>query len=91
MEDEHKETAACLRGGPVMTPPRPDDLDLAIRSGAIAALRKRAHAIRKRAADGITVVDGPPMTIIKTSEAAHAFKIAADLDQIANALDGGAS
>ena len=40
-----------------MNAPRPDNLDLAITSGAIVALRKRAAAIRKRAASGVTVID----------------------------------
>lgn len=69
----------------------PDDLKLAIASGAIAALRKVAQRLRREAVAGITVVDGPPMTIIKTSEAAHAFKIASDFDGIADHLGGGES
>jgi hypothetical protein len=55
------------------------------------ALRKRAAAIRSRAASGVTVID-VPFTIVKTSEDAHAFKIASDLDRVADDLenDGGA-
>jgi hypothetical protein len=52
-----------------MDAPCPDNLDLAITSGAIVALRKRAAAIRKRAASGVTVIDSP-FVVVKTSEAA---------------------
>lgn len=52
-----------------MNAPRPDNLDLAITSGANVALRKRAAAIRKRAASGVTVIDSP-FVVVKTSEAA---------------------
>ena len=48
---------------------RSDDLDVAITSGAIVALRKRAAAIRKRAASGVTVINSP-FVVVKTSEAA---------------------
>jgi hypothetical protein len=66
-----------------------DLLERAITSGAIIALRKRAALIRQRAAGGVTIVGGPPMTIVKTSESAHAFKIATDLDAIADDLESG--
>jgi len=65
------------------------DLQRAITSGAISALRKRAAAIRKHAASGVTMIAGPPMTIVKASEAAHALKIAADLNAIADHLEEG--
>jgi hypothetical protein len=68
---------------------RPADLDLAFSSGAIAALRKRAAAIRKRAVAGVTVVDGRGSpVVIKSSEAAHLLDIARDLDAIADDLEG---
>jgi len=53
-----------------MIAPRPDDLDIAVTSGAVTALRKLAARLRRRAAPSITVLDGPPMTIVRTSEAA---------------------
>jgi hypothetical protein len=71
-----------------LTAARPDDFDLAATSGAVKTLRRRAAAIRKRASSGVTVIDGPPMTIVKTSEATHAFRVAADLDAIADRLAG---
>jgi hypothetical protein len=45
--------------------------------------------MRKRAAAGVTVIDGPPMTIVKTSEAARGLKIGADCDAIADDLEAG--
>jgi hypothetical protein len=67
---------------------RPEDLDLAFTSGAISALRKHAASIRRRAAGGVTVID-VAFVVVRTSEAAHAFKIAADLDRIADDLERG--
>jgi hypothetical protein len=66
---------------------RPDALSLAITSGAITALRKRAKAIRDRAVKtGVSIIDSP-FVVIRTSESAHALKIAADLDRIADDLE----
>lgn len=58
-----------------------------IASGVIAALRNRAASIRKRAADGVTVLDRHPVVVIKTSESAHAYHVAKDWDEIANTLE----
>ncbi len=65
-----------------------DPLESAIRASAVRALRRRAEAVRKGAADGVTVLDGyaPPVLSV-TSEAATAFKIAKDWDQIAAELE----
>jgi hypothetical protein len=64
------------------------DLERAVTSGAIIALRKRAAAIRRRAASGVTVIDRP-FTITNSSESAQTLKIAADRDAIAADLEGG--
>jgi hypothetical protein len=45
-----------------------DDFDIAIRSGAICALRPHAASIRKRAALDVTIIH-VRFTVIKTSEA----------------------
>jgi len=69
----------------------PDGLDSATISGAIAALERRAAALRTKAALGISVVDSEhgPATIV-TSEAAAALRLADDLDEIVNDLREGA-
>jgi hypothetical protein len=59
-----------------MTEPRPDAFSIAITSGAISALRKRAQAARDRASTA------------RASEAAVARRIALALDQIADDLEG---
>lgn len=69
-----------------MTVPRPPDLDLAITSGAISALRRRAAALRKRASGGVSVLDRRPVVLVVASESAHLFKIARQLDAIADSL-----
>jgi len=65
-----------------------DPLETAIAAGAVRALRQHAEAIRKRAADGVTALDGyRPLVLVIESKAAHAFKIARDWDSIAAALE----
>jgi hypothetical protein len=59
------------------TPTSTRALDRAILAGAVSALRKLSDTIRRRAASGGGVL-GRPLTIIKTSESAHAFRIARD-------------
>ena len=67
-----------------------DELDIATISGAIAALEKRAAALREQAALGISVVVGEhgPTTII-SSEAAAALRLADDFEEIAHDLRQG--
>lgn len=58
----------------------------------VAGLRARARSIRDSAIEsGVTVIDGPPMTIIRTSEATQRLQIARDLEDLANSLEGGRS
>lgn len=69
-----------------MNAPRQSAIESAILKGAVSALRQRAAAIRASAVrDGVTVVE-VPFTIIRTSEAACALKIAASLDCLADDL-----
>jgi hypothetical protein len=49
-----------------------DPLEAAIAAGAVAALRRRAEAIRARASANITILDRPPVRIV-TSESATNF------------------
>ena len=66
----------------------PDDLESAIRAGAIAALRKRADVQRQKAEVGITVVEhGGELVNVVASEARHALKIATGLENIAAELE----
>jgi hypothetical protein len=67
-----------------------DALEADILAGAVRALRRRAALLRKKAASGVTVVDGyrRPVLIV-TSESAHAFKIAKSFDEIAADLEAG--
>jgi hypothetical protein len=62
-----------------------DRLEAAIAAGAVAALRRRAEAIRARASVGVTILDRPPVRIL-TSESATALRIAKDFDRIADVL-----
>jgi hypothetical protein len=67
-----------------------DPLEQAIADGVARALRRRAAALRLLATDGVVVLDGPTAVVIVTSEARHAFNVAADLAEIADDLEGGA-
>jgi len=71
-----------MTGAPV------DPLESAVLAGAVRALRRRAEAIRKRAAPGVTRLDRPPVVIV-TSESATSYKIAKDFDAIADAIESG--
>ncbi len=76
-----------------MTVARPlDPLEAAVRAGAINALRRRAEAIRKLAAPGISALDGyRPAVVVITSESATALKIARSWDAIAAKLEAEAA
>jgi hypothetical protein len=63
-----------------------DPFEAAIAEAAIRALRRRANAIRQRAAPGVTVLDRRPPVRILTSESATALRIAKDFDRIADVL-----
>jgi hypothetical protein len=64
-----------------------DTLEVAVKTGAIRALRTRSALQREKAALGITIgVEKYPNVRIVTSEAAAALRIASDLDAIANEL-----
>jgi hypothetical protein len=67
-----------------------DPLEAAIAEAAIRALRRRANAIRQRAAPGVTRLDRPPVVIV-TSESAHALRIARDFEAIADSLESEAT
>jgi hypothetical protein len=67
-----------------------DPFESAMLSGAIRALRRRANAIRQRAAPGVTRLDRPPVVIV-TSESAHALRIAKDFEAIADSLESEAT
>jgi hypothetical protein len=70
-----------MTGAPV------DPLELAISVAVTRALRRRAEAIRKRAAP-VVVLDGyRPAVRILESKAAHLHRIARDLDAIAAELE----
>jgi hypothetical protein len=71
---------AIMTGAPV------DPLEDAIAAGAVAALRRRAAAIRVRASVGVTVLDRRPPVRIVSSESATALRIAKDFDRIADDL-----
>jgi hypothetical protein len=68
-------------------PEKIDELEIAIVGGAIAALNRRAAALRAKASVGTTVVDSEhgPATIV-SSEAAEALKLSSDFQEIANDL-----
>ena len=70
-----------------MTSPRPDAFSIAITSGAIRALRRVAARLRQRAAPGVTIPDRHPDVTIVNSKSAHLFRIARDLDAIADDLE----
>jgi hypothetical protein len=64
-----------------------DPFEAAIAEAAISALRRRAEAIRQRAAP-VVVLDGyRPAVRILESKAAHLHRIARDLDAIAAELE----
>jgi hypothetical protein len=67
-----------------------DPFEAAIAEAAIRALRRRANAIRQRAAPGVTRLDRPPVVII-TSESATALRIAKDFEAIADSLEAEAT
>ncbi len=60
------------------------DLKRAFIAGAISALRRRAEALRARAALGKTVTNAG--VVIIASEAAHALRIARDWETLADEL-----
>jgi hypothetical protein len=64
-----------------------DPLEAAIRAAAARALRRRADAIRKRAAVGVTVLDRSPPVLVVTSESATALRIARDFSDLAGDLE----
>jgi hypothetical protein len=66
----------------------PLDLEAEILTGAVRALRRRAAAIRERAAPGVTRLESyrPPVVIV-TSESAHALRIARDFYSLADSLE----
>jgi hypothetical protein len=66
---------------------RSNELDAAAISGAVAALEKRAKALREKAALGVSVVTGEfgEATVV-SSEAAAALKLAGDFEEIARDL-----
>jgi hypothetical protein len=71
--------------------PSLEAIDAAIRAGAVAALRKRAQSQRERAADGATAPGAKfPGVVLRSPESAHALRIAADLEQIADDVERGA-
>jgi len=61
-------------------------------AAAARALRRRATALRKRAAPGVTVLDGyaKPVLVI-ASETAHALRIARDWERVARELEARSS
>ncbi len=63
-----------------------DPLETAIEAAVVRALRRRAEALRQRAAQGVDVLDCSPPVLVIESKSAHAFKIARDLDAIAAAV-----
>jgi len=66
------------------------EAELAFLEGAVRALRRRAEAIRKKAALGVTSLDGyQPVVLVVDSKAAHLFRIARDWSAIADDLGGG--
>jgi len=68
-----------------------DDMESGFRAGALAALRKAAVAQRKIAADGTACAGEKfPGVVIRSPEAACAAHLAADWNEIADELDGGA-
>jgi hypothetical protein len=62
-----------------------DDLETAIRAGAVAALRRRAARQAKLAAEGTTV--GDRGALIRTGEAAISLRISATLGDLAAELE----
>jgi hypothetical protein len=65
-------------------------LELAVKAGAIRALRTRAAAKREEARCGVTNGEGPNAdVIIIASEARAALNIANDLAEIADELEAG--
>jgi len=67
-----------------------DPLEAAMTAAVISVLRRRAAAIRERAAPGVTRLDRPPVVII-TSESETALRIAKDFDAIAAELEAEAA
>jgi hypothetical protein len=65
-----------------------DSLETAIAAGCARALRRRAAAQRRRAGAGTVHVDGQAASVVlRSPEAAHAARVAADWDSIANFLE----
>ncbi len=76
----------------------PDLLEQETVDGAVAALRRRAVLLRKKAASGVTVLDRVPAVgvtildrspalIVIVSESAHAMRIAKEFDRIAAEIE----
>lgn len=58
-------------------------------AATVAGMRARARSIRDSAVKtGVTIVDAP-FTIIRTSEATQRLRIARDLEDLADSLEGG--
>lgn len=64
-----------------------DPLEAAILTGAAAALRRKAAELADRARWGTTESDKVPGVLIRTSEAAHAARLARELASIAEELE----
>ncbi|HEY4927089.1 MAG TPA: hypothetical protein VII20_21990 [Roseiarcus sp.] len=63
-------------------------LQSAMRNGAATAMRKRAVALRQEAAQTTTSAGEKfPTVMLKSPEAAHALRLAADWDEIAAAFE----
>jgi hypothetical protein len=69
---------------------KPDELTSAIVGAAISALDKRAAALRKQAALGVTIFDNEhgPATIV-SSESRASLTLAEDFESIARELEAG--
>jgi hypothetical protein len=73
-----------LAGAPTT---EPDDLELAFRTGAIAALRSRAGRQAAVAARGTSTAEGRPDVLIRTGEAAIAARLAEVFAAVADELE----
>jgi hypothetical protein len=67
----------------------PDEIERAIRAGAIAALRRRAERQRTAAALGTVAAEGRPDVLILTGEAAVAARLAEAFAALADELETG--
>ncbi len=64
-----------------------DPLHQAIATGTVRALRKRADLVRRRASEGVTIIDHDPPVVAISSEAATLFRIAKHIDALAAAVE----